>query len=207
MCIRDSLRSFAIVVLGKLGDNEIISEAELRFKKFLKNPDSLSADLQEAVFSLVAWNGNETTHKKFVSLYKKASSQEEKLRFLGGMCNFKQKKLLLKTLQFTLGPDVRSQNIQLPIMRITSNIHAKHFMWPWLKKNWKKIANKAGIGNPLLNRVVASIGQVVVAKQEKEIIKFFKQNPVRGTERTLEQTLERVRIHSKFLSSLKKEFA
>ena len=201
------LRSFAIVVLGKLGDNEIISEAELRFKKFLKNPDSLSADLQEAVFSLVAWNGNETTHKKFVSLYKKASSQEEKLRFLGGMCNFKQKKLLLKTLQFTLGPDVRSQNIQLPIMRITSNIHAKHFMWPWLKKNWKKIANKAGIGNPLLNRVVASIGQVVVAKQEKEIIKFFKQNPVRGTERTLEQTLERVRIHSKFLSSLKKEFA
>ena len=201
------LRSFAIVVLGKLGDNEIISEAELRFKKFLKNPDSLSADLQEAVFSLVAWNGNEATHKKFVSLYKKASSQEEKLRFLGGMCNFKQKKLLLKTLQFTLGPDVRSQNIQLPIMRITSNIHAKHFMWPWLKKNWKKIANKAGIGNPLLNRVVASIGQVVVAKQEKEIIKFFKQNPVRGTERTLEQTLERVRIHSKFLSSLKKEFA
>jgi len=201
------LRSFAIVGLGKLGDKEILSEAKSRFKKFLKNPSSLSADLQDAVFSLVAWSGNELTHKKFVSLYKKANSQEEKLRFLAGMCSFKQKKLLLKTLQFTLGSDVRSQNIQMPIMRITSNIYAKDFMWSWLKVNWKKIVSKAGIGNPLLNRVVASIGHVVVSKQEKEIKKFFKDNPVRGTERTLEQTLERVRIHSKFLSLLKKEFA
>ena len=32
-----------------------------------------------------------------------------------------------------------------------------------------EIVKKAGIGNPLLNRVVASIGQVVEAKQEKEI--------------------------------------
>ena len=201
------LRSFAIIGLGKLGDNEIIKEAELRFKKFLKNPNSLSADLQEVVFSLIAWNGNETVHKKFVSLYRKANTQEEKLRFLAGMCNFKQKKLLLKTLQFTLGDDVRSQNIQMPIMRITSNIYAKDFMWSWLKKNWKKIVSKAGIGNPLLNRVVASIGQVVVATDEDDVRKFFKANPVRGTERTLEQTLERVRIHSKFLSSLKKQFA
>ena len=146
-------------------------------------------------------------HKKFVSLYRKANTQEEKLRFLAGMCNFKQKKLLLKTLQFTLGDDVRSQNIQMPIMRITSNIYANDFMWSWLKKNWKKIVSKAGIGNPLLNRVVASIGQVVVATDEDDVRKFFKANPVRGTERTLEQTLERVRIHSKFLSSLKKQFA
>jgi len=201
------LRSFAIVGLGKLGDKQVITEAESRFNKFLKTPNSLPADLQESVFSLVAWNGNESVYKKFMQLYKKASSQEEKLRFLAALCSFKQKKLLLKTLQFTLGPDVRSQNIQMPIMRITSNIYGKDFMWLWLKKNWKKIVNKAGIGNPLLNRVVASIGQVVVSKQEKEIRKFFKENPVRGTERTLEQTLERVRVHSKFLASLKKEFS
>ena len=200
------LRSFAIIGLGKLGDKEIILEADKRFKKFLKNPNSLSADLQEVVFSLIAWEGNEQTHKKFISLYRKANSQEEKLRFLSAMCNFKQKKLLLKTLEFTLGPDVRSQNIQLPIMKITSNIHARSFMWVWLKKNWKKIVKKAGIGNPLLNRVVASIGQVVIAKQEKDVRNFFKQNPVRGTEMTLEQTLERVRINTKFRTVLKKEF-
>ena len=201
------LRSFAIIGMGKLGDRKIISDAEAHFKRYLKDPKSLPADLQEAVFSLVAWNGNEITHKKFIMLFRKADSQEEKLRFLGAMCSFKQKKLLLKTLNFTLGPDVRSQNIQLPIMRITSNIYGKEFMWPWLKNNWKKIIKKAGVGNPLLKRVVDSIGHVVDSKQEKDVRKFFKNNPVRGTEMTLEQTLERVRIHSKFLISLKKEFA
>ena len=201
------LRSFAISGLGKLGDEEILKESKRRFDKFLKNQNSLSADLQETVFVLVAWNGNETTYKKFASLYKKAKSQEEKLRFLAAMCNFQQKNLLLKTLEFTLGPDVRSQNIQMPIMRIAANLHGKEFLWVWLKKNWKKIIKKAGIGNPLLNRVVASIGQVVEAKQEKEIRKFFKDNPLRGTEMTLEQTMERVRVSSKFLNSVKKEFS
>ena len=201
------LRSFAIVGMGKLGDKQINSEAEIRFKKYLKDKNSLSADLQEAVFSLAAWNGNEKLHTKFVTLFKKASSQEEKLRFLGAMCSFRQKKLLLKTLQFTLGPDVRSQNIQLPIMRINSNIYGKEFMWSWLKNNWKKILKKAGKGNPLLKRVVESIGNILDSSQEKEVRNFFKKNPVRGTEMTLEQMLERVRIHSKFLSNLQKEFA
>tara|TARA_Y100000768_G_scaffold154167_1_gene115175 strand:- start:282 stop:1229 length:948 start_codon:yes stop_codon:yes gene_type:complete len=201
------LRSFAISGLGKLGDEEILKESKRRFDKFLKNQNSLSADLQETVFVLVAWSGNETTYKKFTSLYKKAKSQEEKLRFLAAMCNFQQKNLLLKTLEFTLGPDVRSQNIQMPIMRIAANLNGKEFLWVWLKKNWKKIVKKAGIGNPLLNRVVASIGQVVEAKQEKEIRKFFKDNPLRGTEMTLEQTMERVRVSSKFLNSIKKEFS
>ena len=201
------LRSFAIVGMGKLGDKQINLEAEIRFKKYLKDKNSLSADLQEAVFSLAAWNGNEKSHTKFVTLFKKACSQEEKLRFLGAMCSFRQKKLLLKTLQFTLGPDVRSQNIQLPIMRINSNIYGKEFMWSWLKNNWKKILKKAGKGNPLLKRVVESIGNILDSSQEKEVRKFFKKNPVRGTEMTLEQMLERVRIHSKFLSNLQKEFA
>ena len=92
-------------------------------------------------------------------------------------------------------------------MRITSNIFGKEFMWKWLKKNWNPIIAKAGKGNPLLKRVVASIGQVITSKQESDVRRFFKKNPVQGTEMTLEQTLERVRIHSKFLSLLKKEFA
>ena len=120
------------------------------------------------------------------------------------MCNFQQKNLLLKTLEFTLGPDVRSQNIQMPIMRIAANLHGRDFLWGWLKKNWKKIVKKAGVGNPLLNRVVASIGQVVDAKQEKEIRQFFKANPLRGTEMTLEQTMERVRFHPNFKIQSKK---
>ena len=102
--------------------------------------------------------------------------------------------------------DVRSQNIRVPIMNIAANIYGKDILWPWLKKYWKNLVKKFGAGNPLANRIVASIGGVVENKQEKEVRTFFKRNPMPGTERILEQTLERVRIRSKFLQQIKKEF-
>ena len=79
-------------------------------------------------------------------------------------------------------------------------------MWPWLKKNWKKINKKVGHGNPLFNRIVASIAGVADDSMEKEIKLFFKNNPTPGTERTQSQTLERIRINSKFLRKMRKEF-
>ena len=91
-------------------------------------------------------------------------------------------------------------------MNISANVYGKNILWPWLKKYWKNLVKKFGVGNPLANRIVASIGGVVEYKQEKEVRIFFKRNPMPGTERILEQTLERVRIRSKFLQQIKKEF-
>ena len=200
------LRSFVITALGKLGDKEILNEAKKRFNKFLKNKNSLAADLQEPVFVLVAWQGNEKTYNKLLSLYKKSTLQEEKIRFLMAMCNFKQKNLLLKTLALSLTPEVRSQNIRVPIMGVSANIYGSDILWPWLKNNWKKLVGRFGVGNPLANRIVASIGSVIDDKQEKDVRKFFKRMPLPGTERVIEQTLERVRIRSKFLRSIRAEF-
>jgi len=122
------------------------------------------------------------------------------------MCNFKQKSLLLKTLNFTLTPEVRSQNIRMPIIGVSANIHGRTILWPWLKSHWKKLVLKFGVGNPLANRIVASVGGVIDDKQEKDVRNFFKRNPLPGTERVIEQTLERVRIRSKFLRRIKAEF-
>ena len=201
------LRSFVITTLGKLGDEEILAEARKRFNKFLKNKNSLNADLQQPVFILMAWQGDKKTYNKLLSLYRKSTLQEEKIRFLVAMCNFKQKNLLLKTLNLALTSEVRSQNIRVPIMGVSANIYGKDILWPWLKNHWKKLVRRFGVGNPLANRIVASIGSVIDDKQEKDLRKFFKRNPLPGTERVIEQTLERVRIKSAFLRRIKKEFA
>jgi len=200
------LRGFTIFASGKLGDESVIEQAELRFKMFLKNPTTLPPDIREPVFSLVAWNGNAKTHSQFISLYRKAKTMEEKLRFLGAMCSFRDEKLLLKTLQFSQTFEVRSQNMQLPIMKIAANPYGRQILWPWLKKNWSKLSKKVGHGNPLFNRIVASIALVADDSMENDIKQFFKKNPTPGTERTQSQTLERIRIHSKFLRRMRKEF-
>lgn len=96
--------------------------------------------------------------------------------------------------------------MRLPIIKVASNPYGRKILWPWLKKNWKKLSKKVGHGNPLFNRIVASIALVADSTMEKEIRNFFKNNPTPGTERTLEQTLEKIRIHSKFLQQIKNEF-
>ncbi|MEM3063801.1 MAG: M1 family metallopeptidase [Candidatus Nitrosotenuis sp.] len=201
------LRSFVLGALGRLDDDEIISEANKRFAAYLKNRSSLDPDIQEAVFSIVAWSGNSQTYKKLLNLYKDAPTQEEKIRFLGAMCGFKDEKLLKDTLDFSQSKYVRSQNMHMPIMKVAANPYGKKILWPWLKKNWKALRNKVGPGSPLLNRIVASISAVADATMENEIRRFFKANPTPGTERTLEQTLERIRIHTALLQRMRQEFS
>jgi len=200
------MRGFVISTLGKLDDDEVIIECKNRYKQFLKNPGTVSPDLIEPICSVMAWIGNSKTHDELRRLYRNAKTMEEKLRFLGAMCSFKDEKLLLKSLNFSQTSEVRSQNMQLPIMKVASNPYGKKILWPWLKSNWPKLSKKVGSGNPLFNRIVASISSIADDSMEKEIRQFFKKNPTPGTERTQEQTLERIRINSKFLRSMRKEF-
>jgi tricorn protease interacting factor F2/3 len=189
-----------------MDDEHVLEEAQKRYKKFLKHPNSISPDLVESICSIAAWTGDSKTHSELVKLYKNAKTMEEKLRFLGAMCSFRDKKLLSKSLNFSQTSEVRSQNMQLPIMKVAANPYGKQVLWPWLKKNWKKLNKKVGHGNPLFNRIVASISPVVDDSKEKEIRQFFKKNPTPGTERTQAQTLERIRINSKFLRKMRAEF-
>ena len=200
------LRGFVISVLGKMNDEEVTNEALKKYAKFLKSPSSLSPDLIEPICSIAAWNGDKKTFDQLTRLYKNAKTMEEKLRFLGAMCGFKDTKLLVKSLDFSQTPEVRSQNMQLPIMKVAANPYGDKILWSWLKKNWKKINKKVGHGNPLFNRIVASITSVADDSMEKEIKEFFKNNPTPGTERTQSQTIERIRINSKFLRNMRKEF-
>ncbi len=200
------LRAFVISTLGKMDDDEVTEESLKRYSKFLKSPSSLSPDLIEPICSIAAWNGNSKTHAELTRLYKNAKTMEEKLRFLGSMCGFKNTQLLIKSLNFSQTSEVKSQNMQLPIMKVAANPYGEKILWPWLKKNWKKLNKKVGHGNPLFNRIVASISSVADDSMEKEIKQFFKKNPTPGTERTQSQTLERTRINSKFLRRMRKEF-
>ncbi len=200
------LRGMVLTVLGKLNDKEILEESQFRFNSYLKKQAKIKPDLLEVIFSLAAWNGNANTFEKLIHLYRISSSQEEKLRVLAAMCYFKNEKLLLRTLKFILGKEVRSQNLALPIIRIASNPYGKKIMWPWMKTNWKLLSKKVGQGNPIMTRIVASISLFAHTTMQNEIKNFFKMNHTPGTEMTLAQTLERIRINSKFLKQIKSEF-
>ena len=201
------LRNIVISSLGKLGDKQIIEEAKRRFDNSLRRSDILNPDLRNVVYTLVAWDGGSRTYNQLIELYRKAPTQEEKIRFLGALSSFKDEKLLLESLKFSLSKEVRSQDMRTPIARVANNPYGKDLVWPWMKKNWKVIIGKFGTGSPLLNRIIGNISVVSDRQKEREIMTFFRTNKVPGTEMKLAQTLERIRINSKFLERTRQEFS
>ncbi|MDE1866814.1 MAG: ERAP1-like C-terminal domain-containing protein, partial [Thaumarchaeota archaeon] len=199
------LRSSLISSLVKLDDKEILEEAKLRFSNLLRT-DLLNPDLRSVVYSAIAWTGNSNTYQQLISLYRKASTQEEKVRFLGSLSNFKEAKLLDKTFAFALSKDVRTQSLFVPISKMVANPNGKDLVWPWIQKNWKGLVKRFGVGNPLLNKVIGSVSVMADLKHEKEIRSFFTKHHIPGTEMKLAQSLERIRIHAKFLENARKEF-
>lgn len=201
------LRSFVINALGRFGHEEILAEAKRRFEKFVKEPNSLNPDLRSTVYSLVAWGGDEKTFEMLTNFYRKAQTQEEKVRFLAALGGFQDGNILAKTLDFSLSPDVRLQDLFIPIAKVAGNPYGRKLVWLWLRKNWKEVSKRFGnVGNPLLNRIISCLEVVSDGKKESEIRIFFKKNAVPGTEMKLAQTLERIRINSKFLERTRKEF-
>ncbi|MGI0059626.1 MAG: hypothetical protein ACREBJ_07640, partial [Nitrosotalea sp.] len=67
--------------------------------------------------------------------------------------------------------------------------------------------SRFGIGNPLLSRIIGSVSIEADFEKEKEIKNFFVRYHVPGTEMKLAQTLERIRIHARFVQSVRKEFS
>jgi len=199
------LRGQIISSLGRLEDEKIISEAKSRFANLLKT-GQLNPDLRGPIYSIIAWSGDASTYQKMLGLYRKAPTQEEMVRLLSSLANFQDKKLLLKTLSFTLSKEVRTQNLFQPIARMVTNPQGKELVWPWIKQNWKGIVSRFGVGNPLLNRIIGSVSIEADWDKEKEIKKFFTKHHVPGTEMKLAQTLERIRIHAKFIQIVRKEF-
>jgi tricorn protease interacting factor F2/3 len=204
----DSLmRSYIIGVLGRLGDEAVLQAANKKFNDFLKEPASLHPDLRGVVYGLAAWQGDAATHGRLTELYRKAPTQEEKNRFLSALCGFRDKKFLLKTLNWALTPDVRTQDLATPIIRVASNPCGKAIIWPWLKSNWAGLCKKFGAGNPLLGHIISSLSVVADLTVEKRMARFFKSHSVPGTEMKIAQMLEKTRIYARLIERARKEFA
>lgn len=194
------LRTSVLIYLGRIDDEDTLTEGHRRFQNFLRG-ESLHPDLRAAVYRLVAWAGDLKTHETLTSLYKKAENPEEKRRLLASLAGFKDTKLLDKTLEFSLSPDVRFGDTPLPVVLTAMNPSGRELAWPWVKKNWKELVRRYGRGHniKLLEDFVETIGVLTDASREKEIKEFFRRNPTPGIGMVLSQSLERIRINRRFL--------
>ncbi len=193
------LRAEVIGALGvSLRAGKIVREAQDAFARLASGRGRIDANLREPVCSIAVSAGGTRAYSRVRSMYDSAGTQEEKVRLLSAMCATPDVALLRRTLDLSQTPLVRSQNMHVPVMRIAANPAGAPLVWPWMKKNWARISRRAGQGNPLLARMISA---VAIASPDagvaSELEAFFARHKSPGTERTVMQAAETMRINAR----------
>ncbi len=196
-----SLRSQVLVYLARMGDTWTIREAQGRFQKLLNGREDIDPNLRGALYSIVAWDGDEDTYDKLKELYENAEHPEEERRLLSSLGAFSNEDLLSKTLDYTFTENVRKQDGYVPVLSVAGNPNGRDLAWPWVKDNWSKLEEIYGKGGnvKLFDTFVRPIGLITDINEEKRINEFFKDKDTSKIDKTLTQSLEKLRINHKFL--------
>ncbi len=196
------LRTLAISQAAYYGDKKIIKEAKEIFKNSKQFP--IRADIRSIVYNIVASSGTSKEWKIFEKLYLETEMHEEKERFGRALSSFKDEKLLSKTLDFAMSDNVKNQDTPFWISAVWVNKYGRDLTWKFIKNNWKIIVKNYGEGGHFLSRLLSPLGNHTSLKDLKDAKKFFTKNVAPGSERTLEQSYEKIESNAAWLKDDKK---
>ena len=193
------LRSTVLGQAGGYGDSEVLEEARDRFSHFLEDPSSLNPDLRGLVYSLAAQTGERDTYDQIWELAKNTNLQEEHIRLLLSLARFASPDLLRETLERSLSDEVRSQDSITLVTAVAGNLHGRDLAWSFVKDHWEEFDRRYGGGGFGLMRLVSICGIFVDAEKLADVESFFQEHPAPAAERTIRQSLERIRLNIRWL--------
>ena len=201
------LRSTVLSQAGNYGDAEVLNQAKDRFLRYLEEPESLNPDLRGVAFSLAGQGGDRTTYNQLLELERNATLQEEKIRLLMALTRFSQPELLQETLERSISSDVRSQDTITVVTGVAANLKGRDLAWKFVKDNWPEFDRRYGGGGFGLMRLVSVCGHFTDEENLADVEAFFQEHPVAAAERTIRQSLERMRLNIKWLERNSAELA
>ncbi|MCH7608113.1 MAG: M1 family metallopeptidase [Chloroflexi bacterium] len=192
-------RSTVLGQYGGYGDPGTLAEAQKRFEAYLAEPASLHPDLRGVVVGLVAQEGGRETYDTLWRLEKEAQLHEEKMRLLGALTRFKDPALLGDLLARSLGDEVRSQDAMAVIVQTAGNRHGRDLAWAFVQDNWGELDRRYGKGGFAIMRLVGLTGGFTTMERHDEVRAFFEAHPAPSAARTIQQSLERIRLNAAWL--------
>jgi aminopeptidase N len=186
-----SLRARILHVLGSAGrDPEVLAEARRLTEEALKNPEVVDRTMADTVFSLTSGNGDAELYDRFLQHLQNAKTSEEYYIYLGALSDFSNPKLLERTLEYALTPEVRSQDKLGVIAAVLENGAGERLAWNFVREHWAEIDKV--ISGYVSGEIVAATSTFCDSQLRDEVKEFFSAHKVPVAERTLKQSVERI---------------
>ncbi|XP_022253122.1 puromycin-sensitive aminopeptidase-like [Limulus polyphemus] len=133
-------------------------------------------------------------------LYREADLHEEKDRISRALGAVQDEASIRRVLEFAISDEVRSQDTVFVIISAAMTKAGRELAWQFFKEK-KDELQKRYEGGFLISRLVKYVTENFATEEKaQEIGEFFSKNPFPGTERTIQQSLETIRLNEKWLS-------
>ena len=200
----DETRSLRATLVAALGDTardaKVLAQARELVGRELDKPRSIDPTLLDVLVRLAALDGDAALYDRYFARAQSATDPEDRYRFLYALARFGDPALVRRTVDYILGPEVRSQDAKLFAAALLASPDARDLAWELIRQRWSELQKKTGefVGNTVIVSALAAFCDTTAAK---EIEAFFKTHPVPDAERTLQQSLERIASCSAFVTA------
>jgi puromycin-sensitive aminopeptidase len=193
------LRSLVLARMTSFSHEKTIEEAKKRLQLHLSGEKPIIADLRTVVYRGVLSVGDENTFNSIIKLYRESDMLEEQDRIGRSLGAIKKPELLKKVLEFSISDDVRSQDSVFIIISAGMSKTGREIAWQFFKDN-KETFRERYPGGGLISRLVKYVTENFVTEEmAAEVQQFFVENTFPGTERTVQQSIESIRLNAAWL--------
>jgi aminopeptidase N/puromycin-sensitive aminopeptidase len=186
-------RGALFLTLGILGnDPQVIEQASVLVQQYMKDPDSIDGTLAASVVAVAARHGNAELYNQFKTQLKNAKSPEQHNRYFYALAQFPEPDLIRQTLEWALGPDVRSQDLRI-LATFGGNPEGRILAWNFLREHQADITKKTGAGiRGASGLLLAVAGSFCDPQQRDDVQNFFQEHPSPGSDRGQKRTIEAI---------------
>ena len=193
------LRGLLLSTAGVLGRDEFVIGLCRDLLESSTEPDNaVDPELVAAATSVVAATGTVADYERLQHGFLTASTPQEQLRQLYALTEFDDKALILRTCEFALTDNVKTQNAPFVLRMAMANRRHGAAAWGFIKDNWEH-ANKEFPTNTI-SRMVDSVKLLTTPELVADVQMFFVEHPIPQAVKTLDQILERQGINAAFLA-------
>jgi aminopeptidase N len=186
-----TLRSRVLTALGQdARDPDALAEARTIADKALADPASVDHQLAGSALGVAAIKGDADFYDKVMAALKNPKSPEEYYAYFFTLPQFTDPKLLQRTLDFAISPDVRSQDALQLVTGVLRNQDGEKLAWDFIRQHWSEI-EKAG-GPFASARVVGATSGFCDAGMRDQVTEFYSAHKIAAAERTYRQAIERI---------------
>ena len=188
---QSSVRAQLMHALGYTArDPEVEVVARKLTEQAMQDPSSVEHELLSAALSIAARDGDAALYDQVMARLKTAKTPEEQFIYQQMLTRFSDPKLLERTLEYAISPDVRSQDAPYVIRDVMRNPAGTRLTWDFARAHWSDVANLGGaFGGGV---IVRATGSFCDASMRDEVKEFFVTHQSPASERGLKQSLERI---------------